>query len=124
MKEILKEQNFMQDAQQQDPLSLYEELSLISPGWADTLFKEVFEDHSRLCKTDYCIVGEAYKFSERYVWDCTDVYCKDCTNYSQSIYVASNSSIKSKVDGTYNRDKFHSEISKFVNHFKKEHGKK
>lgn len=119
---MIKNQETEQISQQQDPLSLYAELYLIAPGWATALFKEVFEDHTRLSDSKCCVVGEAHRYSELYHRDYADIYCEDCSNYSQSIYVASKSSIKSKVDGTYNRDKFHAEISKFIQHFKAKHG--
>ena len=109
---------------QQDPLSLYEELSLISPGWADQLFKRITPCHG-LESSRSCVVGEAHHGSSFYPNKEGTTRCEACEDSSVSIYRTSKEwhDIDIGDGATYDEDKFHAEISKFVTHFKAEHKK-
>ena len=101
-----------------EPLTLYEELYLITPIWADKIFKK--NDYTDLDVASKCVLGSAYGFTINYMYG-NDKYCMKCTNFSYDIFRFSNHEHVQSKRNPYKEDKFYAEISKFVNHWKEEH---
>ena len=120
---ISKIEQAQKAVQQEDPLSLYEELFLISPSWADQLFR-TDEPRYGLNDSRSCVVGEAHHGNCMYPNKEYTARCRDCSESSIDIYQTSK---EWRLGGLctsgkeYNEDEHHAQISKFVNHFKQEH---
>ena len=110
-----------QKAVQEDPLSLYEELFLISPSWANLLFKTHLS-HEGLNNSRSCVVGEAHHGDRKYPAS-DGSRCFICSEYSLKIFGKSNHSSVVSKHKPYNEDAFHASISGFINHFKEKHQK-